>query len=173
MPAAFTRGLDVRHGGFVFKQGGIMEVILKQTIEKLGSQGDVVKVADGYARNYLLPQKLAIEATPGNMKMIEAIRIAALKKEATEKKQAEELAALLAQVTVTVSRKVGERDVLYGSVTTMDIAEDLKRQGYELDKRKIHLEEPLKTIGEYAVPIKLYRDVTASVKVSVVAEAAQ
>lgn len=150
-----------------------MEVILKQTIEKLGSQGDVVKVADGYARNYLLPQKLAIEATPGNMKMIEAIRIAALKKEATEKKQAEELAALLAQVTVTVSRKVGERDVLYGSVTTMDIAEDLKRQGYELDKRKIHLEEPLKTIGEYAVPIKLYRDVTASVKVSVVAEVAQ
>lgn len=150
-----------------------MEVILKESIEKLGTQGDVVKVADGYARNYLLPKHLAVEATPANMRMIEHIKVAAVKKEATEKKQAEDLAALLAQVTVTVARKVGENDVLYGSVTSLDIADDLKRQGYEIDRRKIHLEDPLKTIGEYTVPLKLHREVTANLKVSVVPEPAQ
>jgi large subunit ribosomal protein L9 len=150
-----------------------MEVILKETIEKLGAQGDVVKVANGYARNYLLPKKLALPATPANLKQVEQIKISALKKEATERKQAEELAGLMGQLTVTVARKVGENDVLYGSVTTLDIADDLKRQGYEIDKRKIHLEEPLKTLGEYPVPIKLHRDVTATIKVHVVPEAAQ
>lgn len=150
-----------------------MEVILKETIEKLGTQGEVVKVADGYARNFLLPKNLAVPATPNNLKMIEHIRLAALKKEATEKKQAEELATFIEKLSVTVARKVGENDVLYGSVTAMDIADDLKRQGYEIDKRKIHLEEPLKTLGEYSVPIKLHREVTATIKVNVVAEAAQ
>ncbi len=150
-----------------------MEVILKEAIEKLGSQGDIVKVADGYARNYLIPQKLAVIASPGNLKLVEQIKITALKKETTEKKQAEDLAALLAQVTITVARKVGENDVLYGSVTSMDIAEDLKKQGYEIDRRKIHLEEPLKTIGEYQVPLKLHREVTATLKVNVVPEPAQ
>jgi large subunit ribosomal protein L9 len=150
-----------------------MEVILKETIEKLGSQGDVVKVANGYARNYLLPKNLAIPATPDNMKRIGHIKLGALKKEATEKNAAEELAALLGNLTVTVARKVGENDVLYGSVTAIDIADDLKRQGFEIDKRKIHLEEPLKTIGEYAVPVKLHHEVTAAIKVNVVAEAAK
>ncbi|MDD5542521.1 MAG: 50S ribosomal protein L9 [Acidobacteriia bacterium] len=148
-----------------------MEIILKETIEKLGTQGQVVRVAAGYARNYLFPRKLAIPATPANMKLIDQIKAVALKKEAADRTQAEGLAGLLAQLTVTVARKVGENDVLYGSVTAMDIAEDLKRQGYELDKRKIHLEEPLKTLGEYSVPIKLHHDVTAQVKVQVVAEA--
>lgn len=150
-----------------------MEVILKEAIEKLGSQGDIVKVADGYARNYLIPQKLAVIASPGNLKLVEQIKITALKKETTEKKQAEDLAALLARVTITVARKVGENDVLYGSVTSLDIAEDLKKQGYEIDRRKIHLEEPLKTIGEYQVPLKLHREVTATLKVNVVPEPAQ
>lgn len=150
-----------------------MQVILKEAIEKLGAQGDVVKVADGYARNFLLPQNLAVPATAGNMKLVEHIKIAAIKKEATEQKQAEDLSGLLAQVAVTVARKVGENDVLYGSVTAMDIAEDLHRQGYEIDKRKIHLEEPLKTLGEYSVPIKLHREVTATIKVNVVGEAAE
>lgn len=149
-----------------------MQVILKENIDKLGTQGDVVKVADGYARNFLLPKNLAVPATPNNLKLVEQIKISALKKEATEKKQSEELSALLAQVTVTVARKVGENNVLYGSVTAMDIAEDLHRQGYEIDKRKIHLEEPLKTLGEYSVPIKLHREVTATIKVNVVGEAA-
>ncbi|MBZ5552390.1 MAG: 50S ribosomal protein L9 [Acidobacteriia bacterium] len=148
-----------------------MEVILKETIEKLGTQGEVVKVANGYARNYLLPKNLALAATPGNLKKIEHIKVAALKKEATEKKQAEELASLVNQLTVTIARKVGEKEVLYGSVTTMDIADDLKRQGYEIDKRKIHLEEPLKTLGEYSVPVKLHREVTATIKVNVIPEA--
>lgn len=150
-----------------------MEVILKETIDKLGSQGEIVRVADGYARNYLIPKNLALPATSGNLKKIEQIKIAALKKEATEKTQAEGLAALLSQVSVTVARKVGEKDVLYGSVTGIDIADDLKRQGYEIDKRKIHLEEPLKTLGEYSVPIKLHREVTATIKVNVIPETAK
>lgn len=150
-----------------------MEVILKETIDKLGSQGEIVRVADGYARNYLIPKNLALPATSENLKKIEQIKIAALKKEATEKKQAEGLAALLSQVSVTVARKVGEKDVLYGSVTGIDIADDLKRQGYEIDKRKIHLEEPLKTLGEYSVPIKLHREVTATIKVNVIPETAK
>lgn len=149
-----------------------MEVILKETVDHLGAQGDILRVSDGYARNFLLPKKLAVPATPSNMKMVEHIKRAALKKEATEKKQAEELAALLAQVAVSVARKVGENDVLYGSVTALDIAEHLHRQGYEIDKRKIHLEEPLKTLGEYSVPIKLHREVTATLRVNVVPEAA-
>ncbi|MBZ5537660.1 MAG: 50S ribosomal protein L9 [Acidobacteriia bacterium] len=149
-----------------------MEVILKESIEKLGSQGEVVKVANGYARNYLLPKNLALAATPGNLKKVEHIKVAALKKEATEKKQSEELATLVNQLTVTIARKVGEKEVLYGSVTTMDIADDLKRQGYEIDRRKIHLEEPLKTLGEYSVPIRLHREVTATIKVIVIPEAA-
>ena len=149
-----------------------MEVILKEAIEKLGAQGAVVKVADGYARNYLLPKKLALAATPENLKKIEHIKVAGLKKEATEKKQAEELAGLVNQLIVTVARKVGEKEVLYGSVTAIDIADDLKRQGYEIDKRKIHLEEPLKTLGEYSVAIKLHREVTATIKVNVIPEPA-
>ncbi|MFI5173358.1 MAG: 50S ribosomal protein L9 [Terriglobia bacterium] len=148
-----------------------MEVILKEAIEKLGAQGEVVKVADGYARNYLLPKKLALAASPTNLKKIEHIKIAGLKKEATEKKQAEELAALVNPLIVTVARKVGEKEVLYGSVTAIDIADDLKRQGFEIDKRKIHLEEPLKTLGEYSVAIKLHREVTATIKVNVIPEA--
>ncbi len=150
-----------------------MDVILKATVEQLGTQGQVVKVADGYARNYLLPKNLAVEATPNNLKLVEQIKVSALKKEATEKSQAAALAGLLEQVTITVSRKVGENDVLYGSVTSLDIAEDLKRQGYEIDRRKIHLEEPLKTIGEYTVPIKLHREVTANLKVNVIPETAK
>ena len=148
-----------------------MEVILLENIEKLGSRGQVVKVADGYGRNYLLPKKLAIAATPQNRKAIEQQRIRFLKLEAKEKGDAQDLAALLQGVSVTLTRKSGEKGTLFGSVTAMDIAERLAAQGYNIDRRKIALDSPLKVLGEYDVPIKLHRDVTALIKVRVEGEA--
>jgi large subunit ribosomal protein L9 len=148
-----------------------MEVILLENIEKLGSRGQVVKVADGYGRNYLLPKNLAIAATPQNRKLIEQQRIRFLKLEAKEKGDAQDLATLLQGVSVTLTRKSGEKGTLFGSVTAMDIAERLAAQGYNIDKRKIALDSPLKVLGEYDVPIKLHRDVTAFVKVRVEGDA--
>ncbi len=148
-----------------------MEVILLENVDKLGSRGQVVKVAGGYGRNYLLPKKLAIEATPQNRKLIEQQRIRFLKLEAKEKGDAEDLATLLQGVSVTLTRKSGEKGTLFGSVTAMDIAEKLAAQGYNIDKRKIALDSPLKVLGEYDVPIKLHREVTASIKVRVEGEA--
>jgi large subunit ribosomal protein L9 len=147
-----------------------MDVILLDNIENLGSRGQVVKVADGYGRNYLLPKKLAITATPQNRKLVDQQRVRFLKLEAKEKGDAADLATLLEDVSVTVTRKSGEKGTLFGSVTAIDIAEKLAAQGYHIDKRKIALDSPLKVLGEYKVPIKLHREVTASIKVTVEGE---
>lgn len=148
-----------------------MEIILQEDVEKLGTRGQVVKVKEGYARNYLLPQKLAIAASPANMKRLEKMRAAFAKKEATEREGAQQQAAQLASVTLRLSRKAGENDQLFGSVTAGDIADALKTQGYEIDRRKIQLDEAIKLVGEYPVMLKLYRDVTATVQLVVSREA--
>jgi large subunit ribosomal protein L9 len=147
-----------------------MEVILKEDVNKLGHRGDVVKVADGYGRNYLLPGKLAIEATLANRAVIEQMKGSAIRKSAKEKASAEQLATTLSQVELAFERKVGENDHLFGSVTSGDIAHALELQGYTIDRRKIALEDPLKSLGEYHVPIKLHREVTSHVKVTVKAD---
>ena len=144
-----------------------MEVILKEDVLKLGHRGDVVKVADGYGRNYLLPGKLAIEATAANKAVIEQMKGSALRKSAKEKITAEELSTQLSAVELVFERKVGENDHLFGSVTSGDIAHELEAKGYTVDRRKISLDEPLKSLGEYHVPVKLHREVTAHVKVTV------
>ena len=144
-----------------------MEVILKEDVNKLGHRGDVVKVADGYGRNYLLPGKLAIEATAANKVVIEQMKASAVRKTAKEKIGAEQQATQLSAVELVFERKVGENDQLFGSVTSSDIAHELEQQGYTLDRRKISLEEPLRSLGEYHVPVKLHREVTAHVKVTV------
>ena len=148
-----------------------MEIILQEDVEKLGNRGQVVNVKDGYARNYLLPRKLAIAASPSNMKRLEKMRAAFAKKEATERDSAQQQAAQLASVKLALSRKAGENDQLFGSVTSGDIADALKAQGYEIDKRKIQLTDAIKTIGEFSVTLKLYRDVTATVQLVVSREA--
>ena len=150
-----------------------MEVILKEDVQKLGNRGDVVKVADGYGRNYLLPGKLAIEATTANKAVIEQMKASAVRKSAKEKAQSEELARTLSQVELTFERKVGENDHLFGSVTSGDIAQQLEAQGYTVDRRKIALEDPLKQLGEFHVPVKLHRDVTAHVKVTIQSDASE
>ncbi|MBZ5564729.1 MAG: 50S ribosomal protein L9 [Acidobacteriia bacterium] len=147
-----------------------MEVILLENIEKLGNRGQLVKVADGYGRNYLLPKKLAVAATPQNRKWIEQQHVRFLKLEAKEKGEAEELAQLLQGVSVTLTRKAGEKGALFGSVTALDISEKLAAQGYKIDRRKIHLDQPLKVLGEYDVAVKVHREVTATVKVKVEGE---
>jgi large subunit ribosomal protein L9 len=144
-----------------------MEVILRDHVENLGRRGDVVKVADGYARNYLLPRKLALPATDANKKVVERQRKIVDAREAEERTGAEALAARLAELEIIVSRRVGEHDALYGSVTSADIADALTAKGYEFDKRKIVLAEPLKQIGEFTVPLKLHRDVVAQLTVKV------
>jgi large subunit ribosomal protein L9 len=144
-----------------------MEVILKEDVLKLGHRGDVVKVADGYGRNYLLPGKLAIEATAANKAVIEQMKGSAIRKSAKEKVTAEELATQISAVELTFERKTGENDHLFGSVTSSDIAHELEAKGYTVDRRKISLDEPLKSLGEYHVPVKLHREVTAHVKVTV------
>ncbi len=148
-----------------------MEVILRADVPKLGQRGQVVNVAPGYARNYLLPRKLAVPATGGNMKVVEQEKAAAVRREATEHGQAQDLAGQLAEVTVTIARKVGEADHLFGSVTALDIADALEAKGFHLDRRKIHLEEPIKHLGEYDVPLRLHRDLHTTLKVLVVREA--
>ena len=142
-----------------------MEVILREHVDNLGRRGEIVKVADGYARNYLLPRKLALLATDGNKKQIERERVKFDAKEAEEQKVAEAVAERMAGVEVVIARKVGETEALYGSVTSADIAEALAAKGFELDRRKLQLPEPIKKLGEYDVPLKLHRDVTTKVKV--------
>jgi large subunit ribosomal protein L9 len=144
-----------------------MEVILKEDVNKLGNRGDVVKVADGYGRNYLLPEKLAIEATANNKAVIEQMKGSSIRKLAKEKIEAEELSTKLEAVELVFERKVGENDHLFGSVTSGDIAHQLEEKGYAIDRRKISLEEPLKTLGEFHVPIKLHRELTSHLKVTV------
>jgi len=144
-----------------------MQIILQEDVEKLGNRGELVEVAEGYARNFLLPRKLALEATSGNMKRLEKMRAAFAKKEATEKESATTLAGLLAGVSLEFARKSGENDQLFGSVTSGDIAEALEAKGYNIDKRKIALADPIKLVGEYEIPVKLYREVTANIKIVV------
>ena len=148
-----------------------MEVILKEDVNNLGHRGDVVKVADGYGRNYLLPGKLAIEATAANKAVIEQMKGSAVRKSIKEKAASEDVAKQLDAVELTFERKVGENDHLFGSVTSGDIAQQLEAKGFEVDKRKIALEEPLKQLGEFHVPVKLHREVTAHVKVTIKSDA--
>ncbi|ADW67396.1 50S ribosomal protein L9 [Granulicella tundricola] len=148
-----------------------MEVILKEDVVKLGHRGDVVKVADGYGRNYLLPGKLAIEATAANKAVIDQMKASAVRKSVKEKGAAEDLAKQISAVELTFERKVGENEQLFGSVTSGDIAQGLEAQGFTVDRRKISLEEPLRSLGEFHVPVKLYREVTAHVKVTIKSDA--
>jgi large subunit ribosomal protein L9 len=148
-----------------------MEVILREHVDNLGRRGEIVKVADGYARNYLLPRKLALPVTAGNKKQIERERVKFDLQEAEESKVAQALADQMANVEVVVARRVGETEALYGSVTSADLSEALAAKGFAIDRRKVQLREPIKKLGEYAVPVKLHREVVASIKVKVVAEA--
>ena len=147
-----------------------MEIILRETIDNLGRAGEVIKVADGYARNYLLPRKLAYPATPGNLKVIEFERQSLLRKEAKQQDDAEKLRKMLEQVEITIRRKVGEQDALYGSVTNSDVAEELEKKGFQIEKRKIYMDDHIKTLGEFSIPVRLFKDVTAHVKLKVEAE---
>ena len=150
-----------------------MEVILKEDVNNLGNRGDVVKVADGYGRNFLLPKKLAMEATAANKVVIEQMKQAAVRHSAREKSEAESLVSQLNQVELVFERKVGENDHLFGSVTSAEIAHQLEQKGFTIDRRKLQLEEPLRQLGEFHVPVKLHREVTAHVKVTVKAEEAE
>jgi large subunit ribosomal protein L9 len=147
-----------------------MEIILREDIENLGIRGEVVKVAPGYARNFLLPKKLAVAATDANKKIVEQERQAHLRKEAKQIGEAQELAKLVGAVTVTISRKAGENDQLFGSVTAADIADALTAQHYNVERRKIHLEEPIRTLGEHKVTVRLHREVSAEITVNVARE---
>ena len=149
-----------------------MEVILRDHVEKLGKRGEIVKVSDGYARNYLLPRKLALPATDSNRKHVERERKIMETREAEEKGQAEAIGARLAAIEITIARRVGETDQLYGSVTAADITDFLKAKGFEIDRRKLILPDAIKAIGEYDVPLKLHREVTVPLKVKVVKEGA-
>jgi large subunit ribosomal protein L9 len=144
-----------------------MQIILQEDIDKLGHRGDIVTVKPGYARNFLLPRKLAIEATTGNMKALERIRGALAKKTATELEAAQKQAALLNGISLAFKRKTGENDQMFGSVTSADVAEGLAAQGFKIEKRQVQIADPLKALGEYAVTIKVFRDVTAEVKIHV------
>lgn len=149
-----------------------MEVILRATVDNLGKRGEIVKVADGYARNYLLPRKLALPASDGNRKHVERERKIVEAREGEEKGQASALAEKLAGVEITITRRVGETEALYGSVTSGDIADFLKTKGFEIDRRKLILPEPIKTIGDHNVPLKLHREVTVPLVVHVKKEGA-
>jgi large subunit ribosomal protein L9 len=147
-----------------------MEVILREHVDNLGNRGDVVKVADGYARNYLLPRKLALPATEGNKKHVERERAKFDAKETEERNTAAALADRMGGLEIVLARRVGETQVLYGSVTSADIAEALREKGFDIDRRTLALAEPLKKLGEFDVPVKLHRDVVATLKVKVVGE---
>ena len=146
------------------------KVLLREDVDDLGARGEIVRVRAGYARNYLLPRNLAVEATAGNVKGIESERAALLKKEAKERATAEAQSEKIGSLNLEFKRKAGEQGALYGSVTSMDIAEALRERGYEIERHRIHLREPLKRLGEYTVPVRLHREVTIDLKVRVAAE---
>jgi large subunit ribosomal protein L9 len=150
-----------------------MEVILKEDVANLGHRGDVVKVADGYGRNFLLPRKLALQATVANKAVIDQMKAAAARRSATEKVQAEEMLTKLQPVVLTFTRKSGDHGQLFGSVTSADIAAELDTRGFDIDRRKIQLSEPLKALGNFDVAIRLHREVTAHLKVKVLGDAVQ
>ena len=147
-----------------------MEVILREEVEKLGRRGDVVKVAAGYARNFLLPKRMAVAATESNKKIVEQEKQAHLRRDAKEIGDANDLAKMMGSVSLTIAQKAGENDHLFGSVTAQDIATLLEKQGYAIDRRKVHLEEPIKTLGDFKVAVRLHREVTVEVPVHVVRE---
>ena len=147
-----------------------MQIILKEDVDKLGHRGQVLEVAEGYARNYLLPHKLALPVSKGNLKQLERVKASLAKREATERDGAQRQSDLLAAVTVALRRKAGENDQMFGSVTSGDISDALAAQGYSVDKRKIQLDQPIKTLGEYEVPAKLHREIIAKIKVIVTRE---
>ena len=146
------------------------KVLLREDVDDLGARGEIVRVRAGYARNYLLPRNLAVEATAGNVKGIESERAALLKKEAKERASAEAQSQQMSTLQLEFKRKAGEQGALYGSVTSMDVAEALRERGYEIDRHRIHLREPLKRVGEYTVPVRLHREVTTDLKVRVAPE---
>jgi large subunit ribosomal protein L9 len=150
-----------------------MEIILREHVEHLGKRGEIVKVADGYARNYLLPRKLALPVTAGNRKHVERERKIMETRESEEKGQAQAMGARLNAIDIAIARRVGDTQQLYGSVTSSDIADFLKAKGFEIDRRKLILPEPIKTIGEHTVPLKLHREVTIPLKVRVVKEGSE
>ncbi len=147
-----------------------MEVILREDIDKLGSRGQLVKVAPGYARNFLLPRRLAVAASEANKKIVEQERQAHLRKEAKLQADAADLAKLMANVEVTIAQKAGENDQLFGSVTAADIAVALEKQGYSIDRRKVHLDEPIKTLGDFKVSVRLHKEVSIEIPVHVTKE---
>jgi len=147
-----------------------MDVILREDVDKLGTRGQLVKVAPGYARNFLLPKRLAVAATESNKKIVEQERQAHLRKEAKVEAEAADLGKLMAAVVVTIKQKAGENGQLFGSVTSKDIAESLETQGYNIERRKIALDEPIKSLGEFKVPLRLHREVTVEIAVNVVKE---
>src|SRR5881227_3337915 len=147
-----------------------MDVILREDIDKLGSRGQVVHVAAGYARNFLLPKRLAVAATESNKKIVEQERQSHLRKEAKQKDEAEDLGKMLGGVTVTIAQKAGENDQLFGSVTSKDVAEALAAKNFTIDRRKIQLDEPIKQLGEYKIPVRLHKEVTAEITVVVAKE---
>ena len=149
-----------------------MEVILREEVEKLGRRGDLVKVASGYARNFLLPKRLAVAATESNRKIVEQEKQAHLRREAKEISDAQELAKMMGALSVTIAQKAGENDQLFGSVTAQDIATALEKQGYTIDRRKVQLDEPIKSLGEFKASVRLHREVTIDVPVHVVKEEA-
>jgi large subunit ribosomal protein L9 len=146
------------------------KILLREDVDDLGARGEIVRVRSGYARNYLLPRKLAVQATAGNVKGIESERSALLKKEAKERATAEAQSQQMSSLVLEFKRKAGEQGALYGSVTSMDVAEALKDKGYEIERHRIHLREPLKRLGEYSVPVRLHREVTIDLQVKVQAE---
>ncbi len=146
------------------------KILLRQDVDDLGARGEIVRVRSGYARNYLLPRKLAVEATANNVKQIEQERAALLKKEANERTTAQGQAEQLNKLVLEFKRKAGEQGALYGSVTSMDIAEALKERGYEIDRHRLHLREPLKRLGEFTVPLRLHREVSIDLQVKIMPE---
>ncbi|HVZ60755.1 MAG TPA: 50S ribosomal protein L9 [Terriglobales bacterium] len=150
-----------------------MEIILKEDVAKLGSRGDVVKVAEGYGRNFLLPRKLAIEATPANKAVIDQMKSAAVRRVQRDQSEAQALAKQIEGVSLSLHRLSGENDQLFGSVTSSDIAAELEKKGFTIDRRKIQLEEPIRTLGEHSIPVRLFREVVASIKLTVLKQAAE
>ena len=150
-----------------------MKVVLREHVEHLGDRGEIVSVAAGYARNFLIPKRLAVEATPGNLKVIEQQRRVFALKEAREVGEAEKMAARLSAIELSVTKKAGESGTLYGSVTSSEIAEMLLSKGVEVDRRRIHLRDPIKSLGDYEIPIKVFRQIRGTVKLHVVTEAAR
>lgn len=147
-----------------------MDIILREDIDKLGQRGDMVKVADGYARNFLLPRNLAVAATESNKKIVEQQRQAHLRKDAKLVTEAQELGKIMGAVAVTIHQKAGENDQLFGSVTANDVAVALEKLGYTIDRKKVHLEEPIKTLGDFQVSVRLHKDVSIDIPVHVVKE---